>query len=446
MHLKFLAIFSTFLWFNYFSQKTATSPFSNLGIGEFGTLDNASFSGIGNVSVPISDSLNLNFYNPASYCFLGNGQPLFSTGISSRFSTFSENGNSNKSKIIAVNHFALGIPFGKRSGLAFGLKPFSRKGYDFYEKNLINLDTMKNIYRGSGSTNQAFIGYAFKILKSKKHKLGLGANINYIFGSVLNERIAHLSTITSGGTEEITTQIKSLHYELGLNYVYHLKYNRFLNVGVSFTPQQDLIASKNTRIYSFSNVENKNSYQLLYLLSEKGNVSIPSVFSGGLSYTLRPKIDSSFNKTKIPQFIFFSQFSYTNWKNYKTDFVSDSSLSFLNSINISFGVEFALHYNSLDRSTTINYLSRIKYRVGYNYATLPFEQLSTQLSSSAFTFGLSFPIVSQRSVSSLNLGISYGNRGIKDPAGLNEKFFGLNFGIIIAPGNYDRWFRKYKID
>jgi hypothetical protein len=60
------------------------------------------------------------------------------------------------------------------------------------------------------------------------------------------------------------------------------------------------------------------------------------------------------------------------------------------------------------------------------------------------TTGFSLPIISQRSVSSINIGVTFGERG--KTTGLSEKFIGVNFGVNIAPGSYDKWFKKYKID
>lgn len=435
-----IILFHVSVW----SQKTSNSPFSSYGLGEFGGFDHASFSAFGNISVPLSDSLNLNFNNPASYSFLGIGQPIFSTGISAKFSTFNQNGTTEKNNISAVNHFALGVPFAKRFGIGMGLKPFTRKGYDFSEKLPIGTDSIVNNYRGNGSTNQVFGGLSIKIINIKKHKLSIGLNLSYIFGRVNDERLANLSSQTFGAIEQKSYQIKSLSYELGLSYIFNISPNQALNIGLTYLPEQHLTTFKNTILASASDISNEQTYTSLGNVYEKGEILFPSIISSGVSYTYRPKVDSSYNKTKIPQIKFLGEFSSANWASYASTFVSDSAYNYQNTTKIAFGVEFTPHYNYLDRSKAITYFHKIKYRAGLQYASLPIVRNGVALKSQLYSVGFSLPIISQRSVSSFNVGLTFGEKG--KGTSFSEKFVGLNVGVNIAPGTYDRWFRKYKID
>ena len=140
------------------AQNTSNSPFSSFGLGEVGGMDHAVFSALGNTTITLSDSTVLNFYNPSSYSTIGKGQPIFSLGVSSRLSTFSENGVENKSNITGIQHFAIGFSFAKRFGLAFGLKPYSRRGYDFNSSTVINGDSLLYFYSGTGGVNEVFLG------------------------------------------------------------------------------------------------------------------------------------------------------------------------------------------------------------------------------------------------------------------------------------------------
>ena len=158
MYIKLLTFIFIGFALSTNAQKFSNSPFSSYGIGEFGGLENAIFSGMGNTSVSNLDSTILNVSNPSSYASLAHGQPLFSTGISSRFSEFKSSDALSNSKYIGIEQFALVIPFAKKLGLAFGLKPFSRTGYDFYDLQTINSQQeMKYIYRGSGEKKLPFV-------------------------------------------------------------------------------------------------------------------------------------------------------------------------------------------------------------------------------------------------------------------------------------------------
>lgn len=446
MYSRFLLVFTCILSGSLFGQKFATSPFSSYGLGEFGSFDNPTFIGYGHAATGVVDSLNLNYFNPSTYSFLGQGQPLFSTGISFKQSEFTENGQSFPSYLTGVNHFAMGVPFAKICGLAFGVKPFSRVGYNIAEYHALGSDTMKYTYTGSGSINDAFAGFSLKILDYKKHRIGIGSNLSYLFGSTSNERLSNLTSESSGGREYLNYQVKSLYYNIGLNYNSELGKNQFFSLGLTYNPEQQLTAYKTFDLYYMSDVSNSNTVSdTISAFYEKGTITMPAMYDVGFSYRFRPVADSSYNRERIFQLSVYGSYQVQNWSNYKSNFSNDSAQPMLNTSRIAFGIEFIPHYNYLDRTKSIGYMSRIRYRAGFQTGTVPLER-DTQLKNTAVTFGLSFPIISQRSVSSINLGVSLGTRGNNQSSSLNERYIGVNFGVTIAPGAYDKWFRKYKID
>jgi hypothetical protein len=446
MYSRFLLVFTCVLSGSLFGQKFATSPFSSYGLGEFGSFDNATFIGYGNAWAGVVDSLNLNYFNPSTYSFLGQGQPLFSTGISFKQSEFTENGQSFTSNLTGVNHFAFGVPFAKICGVAFGLKPFSRVGYNIAEYDAMGSDTIKYTYTGSGSINDAFAGFSLKVLDYKKHRFGIGSNISYLFGSTTNERLSNLTTGSSGGREYLNHQVKSLYYNIGLNYNVEFRKNQFFSLGLTYNPEQLLTAYKTQDLYYMSDVTNSNSaLDTLSSFYEKGSITMPAMYDVGFSYRFRPLVDSSYNKERIFQLSVFGAYQVQNWADYKANFSNDSAQPMLNTSRISFGIEFIPHYNYLDRTKSIGYISRIRYRAGFQTGTMPLER-GTQLKNTALTLGFSLPIISQRSVSSINIGVSLGTRGNDQSSSLNERYIGVNFGVTLAPGAYDKWFRKYKID
>jgi hypothetical protein len=62
------------------------------------------------------------------------------------------------------------------------------------------------------------------------------------------------------------------------------------------------------------------------------------------------------------------------------------------------------------------------------------------------TFGLGIPILAQQSLSSLNIAFQLGQRGINEASSLKESYLGINFGLIVSPSSFDKWFRKRKLD
>lgn len=463
MQIRLLTVF--FIGFSLLTQaqKFTNSPFSAYGIGEFGGLDHATFSGMGNSSIALIDTTILNFYNPSSYASLGKGQPLFSTGISSRFSEFTEGSQSAKSKYIGVDHFAIGVPFAKYLGLAVGLKPFSRTGYNFYDTRTVGTDNMHYIYRGTGGTHEVFGGFSANVLNLKRekmigkvkrisyHRIGLGANLGYVFGSTINERISYIDknyAVTDaipGGVENSGYTIKSIHADFGLNYTWIIDKGQSLTIGAVYTPTQHMTARKNYFLAYSADVNDSDQFDLLdTAINEKGRIVMPASYGAGFSYTMRPrKIE---DKIKIFQLTFTGEFKMTNWSEYRASFSQVTTENYSNTMAVRAGIQFVPHYDYKDRAANISYLYRVRYRAGFQYATLPLVVDSKQQQNMGVTVGIGLPFAVQRASSSLNLGIVVGKQGNGNAPSINERYIGVNFGVTISPGLNDRWFRKFKID
>ena len=447
MQIKLLSIF--IIGFSLFSsaQKAANSPYSSYGIGEYGGLEQATFSGMGNNSVAIMDSVTLNYNNPSSYAMLGKGQPLFTTGISARFSEFSASNENFKTKYVGINHFAIGVPFSKNFGLAVGLKPFSRTGYDFRDSQMVGDDKMEYVYRGSGGTNELFGGLSATLFNIKNHRLNIGANLGYVFGSTINERFSYISTvgIAGGGVESQGYTFNAMNVDFGLSYIWQVTPSSALTIGAVYTPNLDLAVKRNEYLAYSTNIADPKDYSFLYESIDKGTISMPSTVGLGFNYTSRPR--NIENKTNIYELSINGEVKMMDWSNYETSFGGVSTRGdFENTIRYGVGAQFAPHYNFLDRTGGSKYFHRMRYRLGFNYATLPIVVASKQQSDMAVTAGFGFPIAIQRSSSSVNIGFTLGQRGGTGAVSVNERYLGINFGVKISPGVNDRWFRRFKID
>ena len=451
MYIKLLTFIFIGFALSTNAQKFSNSPFSSYGIGEFGGLDNAIFSGMGNTSVSNLDSTIVNINNPSSYASLAHGQPLFSTGISSRFSEFRSGDALSNSKYIGIEQFALAIPFAKKLGLAFGIKPFSRTGYDFYDLQTINSQQeIKYIYRGSGGTHHVFVGFAANLFEYKSHKLGIGANLGYVFGTTLNERISYINAeyastdAIPGGVENKTSTLKSFNTDFGLNYQWKINNNKSLIIAATYSPAQKLTASRSQFLAYSDDVNNFNTYVYQDTATvEKGNFAMPSMIGLGATYVMRPK--GAQKAKKIYQLTLSAEFKTTDWSNYSTTFSGVTAAgNFSNTTAFAFGSQYTPHNDYKDK--TVGFLYRMRYRAGFQYATLPIVIQNKQQTNTAFTAGIGLPFATQRSSSSLNFGFVFGKQGNGELSSVNERYIGVNFGVTISPGANDRWFRKFKID
>jgi hypothetical protein len=87
----------------------------------------------------------------------------------------------------------------------------------------------------------------------------------------------------------------------------------------------------------------------------------------------------------------------------------------------------------------------MKYRIGAYQFTLPYVTLGEQVTDFGTTFGFGIPVIVQNSLSSINLGVTIGSRGVTNSQAFKEKYYGINIGVSIAPGN-DKWFIKRKLN
>ena len=68
-----------------------------------------------------------------------------------------------------------------------------------------------------------------------------------------------------------------------------------------------------------------------------------------------------------------------------------------------------------------------------------------QYEEQGLTIGFGLPLLAQVSLSSLNVGLTFGQRSI--PTGIwKEQFIGARVSIILAPSNFEKWFRKRQLD
>jgi len=444
------AIFTVILVGNAYGQNTSTSAFSSYGIGEIDGIDNATFLGIGNSTITFFDSTTVNYFNPSTYNSYAKGQPLFSMGVSSRISIYRENELENINRTVTLNHFAMGFSFAKHFGIAFGLKPFSRRGYNFSTISQVNFgtDSVKHTYIGSGSASEAFLGISSTLIKYKNHHVSVGGNLGFVFGSVTNERRSNLIGSATGGIEMKSTKVQSLHYEFGLNYKWSIsKKHSFIVAGV-VTPAQDLRSSERTYLYYSKFVDNVSFYDKLdSTISSIGAIRLAPSSTFGINYNFGFGDVNRKDKIRNSEVSFHISFNISDWSKYysRFDAVTENP-GYLATSRINFGIQYVPEKEFLAQSTKSNFLEIVRYRVGCYQYTLPFSTDGLKQVDSGATFGFGIPIGVQKSLSSINIGFAAGKRGSGVEGTVSENYYGINLGIVFAPGNFERWFVKRKLD
>ena len=434
-----------------YGQETSTSPFTSFGIGEMGTSDNGIMSGLGNSNVSVLDSTLLNYYNPATYNYLAQGNPIFSVGTSSRFSFYEEGDLTSFCPHTSISHFALAVPFKNWFGLAFGLKPYSRRGYEFSNSLAVDTDSLLHTYSGTGNINEAFVGFSTNVfrLDSNKTRLAVGANIGYLFGTTTNQRTSTIIQTgggnTVGGVEQRNIRARSIHYELGMYFTHNFGKKHTLSISATADLSQKLNLAFTEGLYYATNVTNPATYDTLafYGSSDSSSriTSIPT-YNVGVNYIIRRAAKEKNNRLNN-EWSFHATYAMSDWSAFTLPSDGASTVH-LNTQRFTAGVEFIPESDRFKNSMS-KYYERMRYRMGAYYYTLPYAHNGTQVSDFGTTFGIGLPIALKGSMSSVNFGVSLGQRGNGDPASLNEKYIGFNVGLSFAPVG-DRWFLKRKWD
>ena len=446
MRNLFLSFFVFFIGFFGMGQNTINSPYSSLGLGELGGMDHAVFSAIGNTTITLHDSTVLNYYNPASYGTLAHGLPIFSFGLSTRLSDFSENDQSHFASATAIQHMAIGFAIAKRFGLAFGLKQYTRRGYEFSSYTAIEDDSLFYKYQGSGGVHEAFLGVSANIIDTKGARLSIGGNLGYLFGTTTNFRKSSLVSSGAGGISSKEMKVSSFHYEIGAQYTQRFNEKHTLGVFAVFDPFQKINGKYEEGLYYSTAVDNENSYDTLSFNDTlSGNLTNIPTYNFGLSYSLNFKARKGQTNEFNSQISFHASYATSEWEKYENRFDPNFTNAFLNSSKMTFGIQYIPETDFIGKKVVTKFYHRIRYRVGVYQGTLPYQINGQQVTDFGTTVGFGIPIMAQNSLSSINVGFTIGKRGVADPQAFKEQYYGINIGIAIAPGT-DRWFVKRKLN
>jgi len=446
MHSRFLIIVGIFFTLYGKAQVTSNSPFTAYGIGEKGSDVHAAFAGMGNCALTYFDSTVFNVFNPATYNTLGEGQPLFSTGINGRMSFYNQSGNKLFNATAYPDHFALAFTLKKHFGLAFGLKPFTKKGYDITDREVSGSDTIEYQYSGIGNFNQAFIGLSTNLLKFKNTVLSVGGNFSYLFGASNNQRTSKLidNTPLDGGVNWNELRLSALHYELGAYFKQTIKNNHHFSLAAVIEPSQQLSATKDSYLF-YGIIGDPEQYDTLSSTTGvKGKINLPTTFNAGFSYALWFNDSRKNNTFRNSEIAVHVNYSSTDWTTFSSTF--ESNPYSLSASKLGVGFQYIPERKFLENAVSSKFHEKIRYRAGYYQALLPYSVAGYQLKDQGFTVGIGLPIITQNTLSSLNLGLSFGQRTSDATESLNEQYLSINFGVTIAPSVYERWFRKKKLD
>ncbi len=393
---------------------------------------------MGGLGAAFRDDSHINTVNPATYASLTTAS--FETGLYGEYSTLTEGENSFSSWNGNLNYFGLAFPLvnpindlldrKERKfdlGMAFSLQPYTTVGYDItsVELNDNNQGITRN-YVGSGGT------YAFKWGNSiKSNNFSAGINLGYLFGSIGTDRSVRLDSINYSfdNLEFVNSHVSGFLWNAGVQYDLVLNkseldenlgankkkitFGLYGNSGTNFKTTNDVLFLAVRDDFTLA------TDTIINVIDSLGTGRLPATLGFGAMYYDGTRLGFGFN------------YEFQGWSAYENN-INPSTLT--DAFTISAGGFFRP-----DPQSFTNYFKRIHYQLGAFYSKLPTSNIVDEVTSFGVSAGIGLPFTYQRRVSSANLGVTFGNKGIG--TAIEENFIRLNFGFTF---NSAEWFIKRK--
>lgn len=408
----------------------SASPYSRYGLGYVRSSVFSANKGMGGLAAPYASALNINYTNPASYASLTRttleiGMNMDGVSIVTGDSVYKAGNGS-------ISHLAIAFvpnPRLNNWAISAGLLPYSNINYNFIQNfnDTASLGSFREIFTGSGSLYQAYLGGAYKV-----KGFSVGANAGYLFGKLDYEKlITFPDSADSYATRNINSlNVKSFVYNVGFQYqrlIYSDQENPderrkiFMTVGVYGSGGMKM----NARI--------SNYWERLNIIGDVGVVSVDTTYA---NFNQKGKVNLPFNLGAGVMFgnerfwMVGADFKFMNWENFSSP-LNNSALN--NSWRISAGMQITPKMD--DRK----FFNRVQYRLGAYYGKSEIVTRGMQLGEYGGTFGFGIPF---KAVGRLNISGDIGSRGGNSTAIIRENYYRFTLGLVIN----DIWFIKRKFD
>ncbi len=427
------------------AQSITAEPASFYGLGEMSSKGHGISDALGKNAINVFDSTMVNHYNPATYNRLSKGATLYTVSLHSRQSWYSNATTQQFAATPMVEQFTLGFKIRKQMGLSFGLRPFSARGYQISQTQFTGLDSIRYNYTGKGAIQDLYAGYSVGLIEKPNTKLAIGANASYLFGTLVNERSSELLTGASaaGGIERNSLVMRSFYTEIGTYFMQQISKNHAFSLRAVYQPQLTLGGTYQRELYSTATLGTPSSYDTILNSSQAFSAKLAQSTQFGFSYAWKlPKYKRQ-TRELHPQLQLFASYSQFGSLNQNENLLTGFNQNDYS--RMSFGLQFQPEFKVLENIATLKGYEKLSYRVGYYQQTLPYTNGGLAYQEQGLTFGFGLPLLAQVSLSSLNVGLTFGQRTIA--SGIwKEQFIGARVSLIMAPSNFEKWFRKRQLD
>jgi len=397
------------------------SPVSRFGIGQMtgiGLARNESMAGCG-IATPSGD--HPNFLNPALLTF--NEKVNLNFDLRYSFQSIKVgNSYSYSSGSGGPSFISMIVPLSKRFTVAAGIRPFSMRNFSYSEITESGSDSIRLKTHGTGGTTQFFLAGGYRIHK----KIDIGIEASYIFGTIQDSVIFGVLPENSNYTFINIQKRKFSQFVLKpgvhLNLPFPGKEGVFIGVGAT----ADLGNALSFRKYNTFKVLGASNQIDTLEYDKKSSIQRPVGYHIGMSLY------------KLMNWSISAEVDYT-----KASGISNDGLNFTYADAMTYRAGFEI---SPGTKKSTRYLNIITFRGGLVYQQLPYKIDGNFVSDKRVSIGASFPIIRKEAKFSrplINLGISYGKRGLINTYLGLENYFQVNLSFTL---NDFLWFNRYKID
>jgi hypothetical protein len=420
LHSCHLLLFLSFFSLATSAQTSSVSPYSRFGPGDLLFIGSAHQRGLGGTGIADAHSSRINTLNPASYGY--DSLMIFEFGVTAERIWLRQGGLDAKKWNAKIEYLKIQLPLKKNKwGLTFGLMPFNGIGYTIETNSVVDsANSLSTTYEGKGGYNRYFMGTGIKLFKG----FSIGVNVAYLFGAMDLSRKIEYSDENFFGTRVFDdVQAGDFMVDGGLHYRLNFQKEKYLSLGVTYTPEQEVSARRTLLWETFR----ENSFgvdvpkdTILYLDGENGTLVLPAEIAAGFEFG------------KGEKWLVRSDFRYREWSKYQS-FEGADSLE--NSIRFSLGGQYVQD----PKGNKVYH--RIQYRAGMYFHQSHLNLRNNQLNDIGVALGVGIPM-KKAYQSMLNFGIEAGQRGTTADNLIQERYVRIVFGLTFN----ENWFQKRRYE
>ncbi len=397
------------------AQNGTMTPYSGYGLGMLRDRATSTQRAMGGVGYAMNSGRQINAMNPASYAAIDSLTFLFDIGLDLTSLSQSETQND---ELVKNNQFGGGLdyvtlqfPLGKYMGGSVGLVPFSSVGYSFGNKITNGIDSRQ----GSGSLNELYLGIAGRPFNG----FTVGAHVSYLFGTILNETYAMLSSEQSSLFQKQLI-VRDYRLNFGAQYSFAPVAGDRLTLGLTYSPEKSLLGTGRSVNYDTA-LDSEPQFSDEHKL--KGNYSIPETWGAGINYQFGRKVMVEFDYTYQP---------WSKAKFRPSEGVAESLHSYADRSKYALGMQFVPNFRG-------GYFKRINYRVGAYWSDDYLKLRGNQLREYGVTAGFGFPVPEFKTT--VNLGFEWKHRQAHPNPLIKENYLCITIGVNFN----EMWFQQSKI-